>query len=73
MPGISRAQMHMYIGELPQHLREIPKDRPVFIYCDSGYKGSLAVSVLARHGFSDVTNVLGGMQAWVQAGYPVEK
>jgi hydroxyacylglutathione hydrolase len=64
---------HVYIGELPQHIREIPKDRPVIIYCDSGYKGSLAVSVLAGHGFSDVTNVLGGMQAWVQAGYPVEK
>jgi hydroxyacylglutathione hydrolase len=64
---------HMYVGELPQHAQEIPKDRPIFIYCDSGYKGSLAASVLAKHGFSDVINVLGGMQAWMVAGYPVEK
>jgi len=62
----------VYIGELLQHLVEIPKDRPVFVYCDSGYKGSLGASVLAMHGFTDVTNVLGGMQAWVRAGYPVE-
>jgi 3-mercaptopyruvate sulfurtransferase SseA len=63
---------HVYIGELPQHIPEIPKDRPFITYCDSGYKGSLAASVLAMHGFTDTTNVLGGMQAWVSAGYPVE-
>ena len=42
------------------------------MYCDSGYKGSLGVSVLAMYGYTEVTNVLGGMQAWVRAGYPVE-
>jgi hydroxyacylglutathione hydrolase len=64
---------HVYVGELPQHIPEIPKDRPLVVYCDSGYKGSLASSVLAMHGFLDVTNVLGGMQAWILAGYPIEK
>ncbi|MGB8892534.1 MAG: rhodanese-like domain-containing protein [Methanoregula sp.] len=63
----------VYIGELVQHIPEIPKNRPVFVYCDSGYKGSLGVSVLAIHGYTEVTNVLGGMQAWVRAGYPVER
>jgi hydroxyacylglutathione hydrolase len=64
--------VHLYIGELPQHIPEIPKSRPVITYCDSGYKGSLAASVLAMHGSTEVTNVLGGMQAWMSAGYPVE-
>jgi hydroxyacylglutathione hydrolase len=63
----------VYVGELPQHLLEIPKERSIVIYCNSGYMGSLAASVLAMHGFSDVTNVLGGMQAWIQAGYTVER
>jgi hydroxyacylglutathione hydrolase len=62
----------VYIGELEQHIPEIPKYRPVFVYCDSGYKGSLGVSVLAMHGYTEVTNVLGGMQAWVRAGFAVE-
>ena len=64
---------HVYVGELPKYLNEIPKDRSVVVYCDAGFKGSLAVSVLALHGFHDLTNVLGGMQAWVRAGYPVER
>ena len=64
---------HVYVGELPWHLGEIPKEHPVVIYCDSGFKGSLAASVLAIHGFADVTNLLGGMQAWIRAGYPIER
>ncbi|MDD1701565.1 MAG: MBL fold metallo-hydrolase [Methanoregula sp.] len=64
---------HVYVGEVLDHLDEIPRDRPVVIYCNSGYKGTLAASLLARAGYRDITNVLGGMQAWINAGYPVEK
>jgi hydroxyacylglutathione hydrolase len=62
---------HTYVGELPDHLGEIPHDEPVFVYCDAGYKGSLAASFLARHGYRNVTNVLGGMTGWIKAGFPV--
>lgn len=64
---------HRYIGELPHHLDEIPKNEPVIIYCDSGYKGSLGASILQIHRYTDVTNVLGGIQAWKQAGFKLEK
>jgi hydroxyacylglutathione hydrolase len=64
---------HIYIGELPGRLAEIPKDRQVAVYCDAGYKGSLGASILARNGYSEVANILGGMAAWHNAGYPVEK
>jgi hydroxyacylglutathione hydrolase len=63
---------HIYIGELPQHLDQIPSDKPIVVYCDAGYKGSLAASFLALYNFHDLTNVLGGMTAWKRAGFPVE-
>jgi hydroxyacylglutathione hydrolase len=63
----------IYIGELPQHLNEIPKNEPLVVYCDAGFKGSLAASILAIHKYQQVTNVLGGMTAWKKAGYPIEK
>ncbi len=63
---------HIYAGELGSRVAEIPKDRPIYVYCDMGNKGSLAASILARNGFGCVTNVLGGMNAWVRAGLPVE-
>jgi hydroxyacylglutathione hydrolase len=43
------------------------------VYCDAGYKGSLAASFLKIHGYHSVTNVLGGMTAWNKAGFPMEK
>jgi hydroxyacylglutathione hydrolase len=70
--GHIRNSHHIYVGELPHHLREIPANEPVFIYCDAGYKGSLAASILAQHHYHRVTNVLGGMTAWKQAGFRIE-
>ncbi len=64
---------HRYVGELSSQLEEIPLDRPLVIYCDAGYKGSLAASILARYNYQDMTNVLGGMTAWKRAGFSIEK
>jgi hydroxyacylglutathione hydrolase len=71
--GHIRGAHHVYIGELPRHLDEIPKNEPVVVYCDAGFKGSLAASILAIHQYRQVTNVLGGMTAWKKAGYRIEK
>ena len=64
---------HIYVGELLHHLDEIPRNEPIVVYCDAGFKGSLAASVLAMHRYRDITNVLGGMTAWKQAGFEAEK
>lgn len=71
--GHIRGAHHIYVGELPRHLNEIPKNEPIVVYCDSGYKGSLAASLLFKNHYRDVTNVLGGMTAWKQAGFKIEK
>jgi hydroxyacylglutathione hydrolase len=70
--GHIRGSSHVYVGELPRHLREIPADEPVYVYCDAGYKASIAASILAQHHYREVTNVLGGMTAWKQAGFRIE-
>ena len=64
-----------YVGELPDHLSDLPADKsaPIVSYCDAGYKGCLAASILKNAGYLHVANLLGGMTAWVHAGYPVEK
>jgi hydroxyacylglutathione hydrolase len=64
---------HIYVGELPRYLDEIPKNEPVVIYCDAGYKGSLAASILSFHQYRNMTNVLGGMTAWKRAGFRIDK
>jgi hydroxyacylglutathione hydrolase len=54
----------------PQHLEEVPRDKPIAVVCGSGYRSSVAASVLRRAGFDHVTNVSGSMTAWDQAHLP---
>ncbi|MBP1929592.1 hydroxyacylglutathione hydrolase [Methanolinea mesophila] len=69
--GYIPGSAHIYAGELPDRACEVPKDRLVVVYCDAGYKGSLGASILSRLGYPSVVNLLGGMGAWIKAGYPV--
>ena len=69
IPGSS----HIYAGELPEESGKVPKGKKIVVYCDAGYKGGLAASYLRKSGYDDVANILGGMGAWLNAGYPVEK
>jgi len=71
--GHIRGAHQIYVGELLQHVSEIPKNEPVVVYCDAGYKGGLAASLLVRNNYRMVTNVLGGMTAWKQAGFRIER
>jgi hydroxyacylglutathione hydrolase len=69
--GFVEDSTYVYVGELTQHLDKIPHDKPLATTCASGLRGSLAASILRRHGFSDISNVLGGLQAWEALGYPL--
>lgn len=59
------------LATLPRHLAEVPEGR-VAVICAGGYRSSIATSLLARAGRGEVANVVGGMAAWVRAGWAVE-
>jgi len=43
----------------------------IIVYCKSGYRSAVASDILASHAFERVYNMVGGITAWVDAGYPV--
>lgn len=51
----------------------VQKDQAVFVLCRSGGRSMRVASELAAAGFSNLTNVAGGMLAWQAAGLPVKK
>ena len=64
---------HFYVGDLRDgSLPDLDKERPVACYCGSGYRASIAASLLQRGGFTDVANVPGSWTAWRAQGLPVE-
>ena len=66
--GTSRHALDDFRRALP----EINADTPVAVHCKSGYRSMIASSLLQRAGHKNIVNVVGGFDAWSQAGLPVE-
>lgn len=64
--------LHLPAGQLLERHGEVPRDRPVAVYCGSGFRSSVAASFLEANGHEDLRNVLGGFAAWSAAGHPVD-
>ncbi len=46
-------------------------DAPIVIYCGSGHRSTLAMTILWSYGYTDVLSLKGGFAAWTDAGYAV--
>jgi rhodanese-related sulfurtransferase len=57
---------------LASRLDEVPRDKPVVVYCRSGNRSATAANILDEAGYTNVYD-LGGIIAWVEAGYPVQQ
>ena len=57
----------------PFRKSEINNEKKIIVYCGAGGQGALATKTLQDMGFKDVSNLEGGSEAWVKAGYPLIK
>jgi len=62
---------HIPLSELPRRINEVDRSKPVAVVCAGGYRSSMGASLLARNGFTDVSNVIGGTSAWIAEKLPV--
>ncbi len=63
------------VSEIGNRLGEIEalKDSPVLVYCKSGHRSSMAARILKKSGFSNISNLQGGITSWQGAGGAVTK
>lgn len=64
---------HLMLGAIPGKLTTVSRDMPVITVCGSGYRSSIAASILKRHGYTSVSSMDGGMGAWNRRKLPVIK
>lgn len=64
---------HVAAGSLPDRLADLPRDREIATICASGYRASVAASLLRSDGFTNVSWVADGLPAWRALGHPVER
>jgi rhodanese-related sulfurtransferase/glyoxylase-like metal-dependent hydrolase (beta-lactamase superfamily II) len=69
--GVIEGTTEVPLPVLTDTLDGLDRTRPTVVYCGSGYRSSIATSVLRSAGFTDVSDLLGGYAAWEAAGLPV--
>lgn len=56
------------MGSLMQGLANLPRDKPLVLYCEKGIRSVIAAQRLEQAGFNQLCNLSGGMSAWRAAG-----
>jgi rhodanese-related sulfurtransferase len=62
---------HIELEHLPGEAASLDREQPILFYCRSGSRSALAADAFAAAGF-DARNLGGGLEAWVEAGLPIE-
>ena len=62
---------HIFLPELRKRIGELDSKKPTAVYCGSGYRASIAASILKEAGFDNLWNVPGSWEAWKKAKLPI--
>ncbi|WP_214629446.1 rhodanese-like domain-containing protein [Paenibacillus agaridevorans] len=60
MPGAK----NLPLSQLKGRMNELPKDKPVFVYCQSGMRSKRAAVIFKKNGIPSIVNLKGGIMAW---------
>lgn len=60
------------LKHLRERMAEVPVDRPVVVHCEGGYRSAIATSLLAESGRTNVSDLVGGIKAWIASQLPTE-
>jgi rhodanese-related sulfurtransferase len=53
-------------------MAELPQDRPVVVHCEGGYRSAIGTSLLSEAGRTNVSDLVGGIKAWIASKLPME-
>lgn len=65
--------VNIHVGHLTQNLNRLPDDTKIVVHCTSGDRSAIAVSILLKEGFTNVSNLTCGINGWIKARLPVNK
>jgi hydroxyacylglutathione hydrolase len=64
--------LHKPLDRLESMLGDLKRDRPIVVHCKGGYRSGIACSLIQRAGFENVTNLIGGLDAWQACGLAIQ-
>ncbi len=60
------------LDQLESRLGELPEGEPIVVVCRSGNRSQAGRDILLANGFEPTTSMEGGLNAWREAGFPIE-
>ncbi len=71
----AKGALHLGRGILERDIETVIPDKhaDIVLYCGGGYRSALAAENLMKMGYASVASMDGGIRAWREAGYPMEK
>jgi rhodanese-related sulfurtransferase len=71
----AKGARHIGRGVLERDVENLIPDKaaPIVLYCGGGFRSALAADNLQKMGYTNVISMDGGIRAWREAGYPLEK
>lgn len=57
--------LNIPVTHLVENLAKLPKNGPIVVHCEGGYRSSIAAGILMNHGFREVFDLVGGYKAWL--------
>ena len=71
----AKGALHLGRGILERDIETVIPDKraEIVLYCGGGYRSALAAQNLQKMGYSNAASMDGGIRAWREAGYPIEK
>ena len=69
--GHARGTINIPQAEIASRIDELPRDRPIYVICQSGMRSLKTTRFLQQAGFSQAINVPGGTEDWQAAGLPM--
>lgn len=61
------------LNELERRVNEIPRDKPLLVYCAVGARSDSAARLLASKGFKEIYHMSDGIVGWYKKGFPIER
>ena len=68
--GTIPGAMPIPLAQLRTRLDQVPSGKPIVVHCAGGWRSSVAASLLRAQGFENVTDLLGGYNAWAESHVP---
>lgn len=69
--GAINGAINIPLDNIRHHLNDIPKNKPIVLYCGVGLRGYLASNILRQNGFKNVRNLIGGLKTYTAAVTPL--